>query len=326
VEGRIYPKYRGKGVGIQGKIRGGSRMTQRPAGLVDARARLPDMDLDGVDVAVLFGGLACLGAGAFRDAELGAAMARAYNDWVANYAAHDPARLKPVAALPLQDPLAAGAELRRCVAEYGFVGLAMPPNLNRRHLGDAYFDPIYALAEELDVPVCVHGTAPRPGIHVTGMELFDTFFMAHMPHHCFDQMLACLAVIGGGVLDRFPRLRFAFLEGWCGWLPFWMERMEEHYDKLAEQLTLRHSPAEYLAEGHLYFACEPGEQSLAYVAARVGAERLIYASDYWHWDADFPGTVAKIAGRTDLSDGQKRLILAENAARLFRLPVPATVG
>mgnify|MGYP001065355287 CR=1 FL=1 len=77
---------------------------------------------------MLFGGLACLGAGAFRDPELGAAMARAYNDWVADYASHDRSRLKPVAALPLQDPPAAGAELRRCVAEYGFVGLAMPPN------------------------------------------------------------------------------------------------------------------------------------------------------------------------------------------------------
>src|SRR5439155_25616639 len=121
-------------------------------------------------------------------------------------------------------------------------GLAAPPTPNARHLGDTYSDPIYAIAEELEVPVCVHGTAPRPGIRVTGLELFDNFFMAHMPHHCFDQMLACLAVIGGGVLDRFPRLRFAFLEGQCGWLPFWMERMEAHYETLADQPDIAQSP------------------------------------------------------------------------------------
>src|SRR5437773_10346739 len=75
VDGYVYPKYRGKGVGIQGKIRGGSKMIERPAGLVNPEKRLPDMDLDGVDVAVLFRGLACLGAGAFKDPALGAAMA-----------------------------------------------------------------------------------------------------------------------------------------------------------------------------------------------------------------------------------------------------------
>ena len=289
IEGRIHPKGRGKGTSVHGPIAGGTRLAPRPQGLNDPQARMPDMDLEGLDVSVLFGAMIGLGVSGLKEARLAQALARAYNDWVANYCSAYPQRLKAVASVPLQDVEAASKEMRRAVTRLGFVGVAVPSHVWGKHLGHPSFDPFYAEAQELDIPVCVHATSPTPGIKtVGGAELFDVFFFTHMFHHCSNQMVASLAVIGSGVLDRFPRLRFAFLEGWCGWVPFWLERMQEHYRKLGAQIDIKRSPLAYLESGRLYFACESGEESLPYVVDRIGAEHIVYASDYWHWDSSFP--------------------------------------
>src|SRR4051812_7242374 len=63
-----------------------------------------------------------------------------------------------------------------------------------------------------------------------GTDRFKTMGIAHISTHPMEQMLACMDLIMGGTLERFPRLRFAFLEGQCGWLSFWLHRMDEHYE------------------------------------------------------------------------------------------------
>src|SRR5438874_1711648 len=79
-----------------------------------------------------------------------------------------------------------------------------------------------------------------------GLDRYDNFFMTHMISHPFEQMLAALSIIAGGVLERFPRLKVAFLESGCGWLPFWLHRMDEHYEKRAHEVPwLTMKPSEY---------------------------------------------------------------------------------
>jgi hypothetical protein len=129
-----------------------------------------------------------------------------------------------------------------------------------------------------------------------------------------------ITVVAGGVLDRFPRLRVVFLEAGCGWLPYWVDRIDEHYEKRREEFShLRGKPSEYLADGRVFVSCDPDERELAHVVGMMGAGNVVYASDYPHWDALFPGSVAAVADRTDLAERDKRSILADNARRLMRL-------
>src|SRR5581483_9375912 len=123
----------------------------------EPRARLADMDLEGIDVAVLFGGTVGLSAGSFAEPEFAVAVARGWNSWLAEYCAEDPERLKGAGLLPLVDPPAAARELRRAVEELGFVCGILKPLLEDRNLDDPIFFPVYEEAQRLDVPLTVHG-------------------------------------------------------------------------------------------------------------------------------------------------------------------------
>src|SRR5690606_4352296 len=101
---------------------------------------------------------------------------------------------------------------------------------------------------------------------------------------------ATASIVLGGVMARFPRLRVAILEGGCGWLPFFMDRMDEHYEKLPALLPeLDRPPSEYIKSDRFFISCEP-EEELRHVVDTVGAERLLYISDYAHWDCEFPNS------------------------------------
>ena len=291
-------------------------------GMWEPQPRLQDMDLDGIDVSVLFGGTIGLGASGIRDGKLAGALCRAYNTWAAEFCQADPSRLKFAAAMPWQDVEEAVAEAHRAVSELGAVGLDAPPNFRGKNLNDPSLDPVWAEAERLSTAVGVHMIAINPGIASAGLERFDDMFRTQVTTHPLEQMIAFMCVTGGGVLDRFPKLRVAFLEGWCGWLPFWAQRLDEHYETWGWQVPAKAKPSEYLTSGRVFVSCESGEQTLRHVIDAVGDDMLVYASDYWHFDARFPGTVKEISERANLSMAEKRRLLGENAARLYGLATP----
>jgi hypothetical protein len=124
-------------------------------------------------------------------------------------------------------------------------------------------------------------------------------------------------LILGGVLERFPRLRALFLEAGAAWGPYLFERLDEHWEKRPQEMPLiTRAPSEYLADGRIVVSCE-GEQHLPHALAGLGEHSIVYASDYPHWDAEFPDTVRHIADRDDLTDEQKTAVLGGNAARLY---------
>ena len=180
--------------------------------MTDPHARLVDMDSEQIDIAVLFGAGLAGTLPALEDAGLAAALASARNTWLAEYCAADPKRIKGTAALAQQDIDASVEELRRSVTELGMVGASIFPNVKGRHLGDRCYFPLYAEAEKLNVPICVHMFLGRYGSDATGTERVDKFFYSHLFGHPFEQMIALSVILGEGVLDRFPKLRFVFLE------------------------------------------------------------------------------------------------------------------
>jgi len=285
---------------------------------MDPKARLKDMDLEGIDIAVLFGGsLSAAAIGLVENPALALATCRAYNEWLAEYCGAAPERLKGVAVVPFQDTEGGAPELRRAVRERGPIEVRVPTWRGGRGPGGARFDPIYAAAQELGVPACVHLLSAR----TVGADRFDNFFLKHVFYGA-DVFMAFAAIIGGGVLDRFPELRLGLFEAGCGWVPYLMERMHEHWELFPDQLPhLKRDPAEHMASERCFYTIEPEETTVPFVAGRIGEGRLMYASDYAHFDCMCPESVSTVAGRADLSAGLKRKLLGENAAKLFNIKV-----
>ncbi len=316
------PFYEGKGRWATMAVE--ARSKANPAGMRDPRARLPDMDAEGIELAVLYGTSFVFHANSTYDWRYAQALCRAWNDWAAEYCAADPARLKLAALVPLGDAVAAVEEAERAVRELGAVGLSFPPNYAGRSLDQTYFDPIYEAAQRLDVPICVHANNGS-GKFCDVIGFHENWLITHALSMPFGLTHALAAVVCGGVLERFPSLRVAFLEGGCGWLPFFMDRLDEHVEKLPPLVPwLTKSPSEHIRGGQVFITCEP-EEELAYPISRLGEDIIMYASDYAHWDAEFPESARKIADRPELTEGQKAKILRDNALRFYRLPVPARV-
>jgi predicted TIM-barrel fold metal-dependent hydrolase len=320
VESTLYPTPEGPGRApvrlLTGDELGGYR--DRLIGGRDPQTRLEHMDIDGIDIALLLPSQGLV-VGAIRDPALATGVARAYNTWLARYCSAAPERLLGTAVLALQDIDRALAELRRAIGELGFRAVYMRPNpVAGRTLADPHYVPLYALIEEMEIPLLLHeGCGFAPGATM-GVDRFENGLFSHAMSHTLEQMTALLSVICGGVLERFPRLQVAFLESGCSWVPYWLERLDDHFEVLRHEvpwLTMR--PSEYFAR-QCTVAFEGSERMLPHVIEDLGAERLVYASDYPHSDAPFP-SVAPIREREDLTAEQKDLLLGGNAARLLKL-------
>ena len=319
VEGRLYA-YNPADWGA--KLPGWWELAQTRIGGTDPHARLKDMDDTKIDIAVVFGALMA-GLNTFTDAGLAGAMCRAYNNWVKDYCGTNPRRLKFVAYVPLHDIDEAVKELQRAVGKLGAVGVAIAPSLwavSGKNLDDPSFYPFYAAAQELDVPVCIHDSGVATRDTAGGERMTDMFPLMHAASFPFDNMIACGRLIYGGVLDRFPRLRVAFLESGLGWVPFWLERLDAH-TKMPYPLPFgnKRKPSEYIRSEQCYFSFEAEDADLPAAIQRVGAERLIWASDYPHWDAEVEGAIDEINASPAITAAVKAKILGTNAAQLYRL-------
>ena len=172
----------------------------------DPVARLADMDAEGIDQAVLYPSVG-LYFWALDDPAAAVAVAQAYNDWLAGYCAAAPDRLFGAAMLPMQDPAAAVAELRRAVTELGFTAAFVRPNPCRgRSLCDPAYDPIWEAAEELDVAIGVH-EGSSVIVPTLGSDRPFNPLVLHALSHSFEEMLAYAQLAAFGVLERHPASR-----------------------------------------------------------------------------------------------------------------------
>jgi uncharacterized protein len=323
LEGRIWPTADGAGPGVTGPMTDKARKT-RP-GMTDAKARLGDMDLEGIDVAILFGTQVALTVNGLMNREFAAALCRAVNEWLLQYCAVDPARLKAVGLIPCQSPEAAIKELE-FLADKGAISAMLPTNVYGRNMGDEMFFPIYDAAEKIGMTLSVHpqtghdGVPGVSGVMGAGSRRFYKYAYVHMTAFPFELMIAMMHMIGEGVFDRFPRLKVAYMEGGAGWLPYWMERLDEHVEKLAPQMpTLKRRPSEIIKSEQIVLSCESEETGLDRVLDAAGAGSVLYASDYCHWDCHFPYSVKDVVDASDLNDEQRERILYKNAVDFFAM-------
>jgi predicted TIM-barrel fold metal-dependent hydrolase len=313
---KLYPTQEGPGRGVPIDS---ATNPACAAGAADLDQRLADMDAEGIDIQVLYGGL-IIGLTSYDDAGFALDVARSYNDWLlAKVCGHRPDRLKGVAVVPLQDVQRSITEVTR-VARLGAVAVAIPPVLGAANLDDPSLGPFFECCAALDLAVAVH-SAPGMNLELPGAGRFDNYAQVHCLSFPVDQMVAFTALAMGGVLDRLPSLRVAFLESGTGWVPYFVHRMHEHFEKRPELLpAMKTDPRELLARGQCYFSFEAEEPLLETCVEQLGDEWLIYASDYPHWDSDFPGTVAEVRRlASGLGEEVTAKLLGSNAARLYNL-------
>ena len=309
IEGKVIPPGTGTGAWAPEGIRESTTLRE---GGVDSSLRLADMDTEGIDIAVLYGAMS-LGLYAGSDRELTAACCRAYNNWLADWCSADPKRLRGTPALPLKWMDEAVAEAERCVTELGFVSLTVPCAVGDRNPDHSDNDLLYDLAEQLDVPLGFHAG----GCRFANSRFTDAYAQLHVIEFPFNLMFAATTLICGGVFERFKRLRVALLEGGVGWVPHTLERLNEHYEYRSHEFdAITKPPADYVAEGRLFVSTE-GEDGLPQVIEQIGFDIIVWASDYPHWDSDFPSSVTGVTDRSDLSDAHKQAIFEANPKRLF---------
>jgi predicted TIM-barrel fold metal-dependent hydrolase len=327
LEGRLWSRSGPLGPGVQGPF--APHIVGSRPGMRDPNQRLPDMDEEGIDVAVIFGTSVALTVNGLQDAGLASAICHAVNRWlVEEYLAPDRKRLKGVGLIPCQDPPAAARELDYLAQrrKEGIVSAMLPTNVYGINLGDRRFDPIYAAAQELGLPLSVHpqtghdGQYGVSGVMGAGTERMDKYSYVHATAFVFELQIALMHMIGEGVFDRYPRLKVAFMEGGAGWIPFWAERLDEHQEKVRPQWPhLQRKPSEIIRSHQVSFTCEPEEHTLPYVLETIGESQVMYASDYAHWDCEFPESVRLLSRIPGLGERAKRKVLGENAIRWFGL-------
>ncbi len=306
-------------------IPSGGYEEMRPGGW-DPKARIGDMDVDMVDVHVLFPSYALLVSHS-DDTELHVAVVRAYNDWLAEFCEYAPDRLHGVAMVPASGIEDALDELRRVreLPNIDAVVLQTWPNGDKlaRHADD---DRFWAAAADLDIGVCAHVGFDIAGEAMDSMDDPEMLMaMATLPFInreklAIDAMPILSEMVLGGVLDRHPRLRFGLVEVGVGWLPFFMEQSDDNYmrHRFWTHTELTMPPSEYWRrQCYATFQVDPYGISNR---ERVGIETIMWSSDYPHAGSDWPYARERIATQMrDVPEEEQQLVLGGNAARFYGL-------
>jgi len=291
----------------------------------DPSRRLPDMDLDGIERAVLFPTLGTLIESVPDDDAL-VAMHRAVNDWMSEYCAFAPDRLIGAGAIPSISGAAALAEGRRCIDELGLRVLFRSPTLGRPgalpiHHPD--FEPLWDYLESANITVVTHSGAP-PGYCVERYP--DGFMASHVIHFVNEAMMALTSFVLYGILERHPELRVGLVESGATWARALCHRLDEHVEKsttldvhydLPPGTKLSMMPSEYFRR-QCFVTCEEMEPGLVEMLSDF-PDNVLFASDYPHPDGVFPGATQPLLSATQLSNDQRRRILRDNALRQYRL-------
>ena len=274
--------------------------------------RLPEMDSAGIDIQVL--SLTVPGLQIDIDAATARDNARRANDYLASVVSEHPTRFRGFAALPLQDPVAAAAELNRCVDELGFCGALVNDHLGGRYLDDPLYEPVWEAVESLGVPLYLHpGAPPADDWRVLNghPELYGAMWSwaAEVSGHA-------LRILCSGVFDRYPSA--TMILGHMGeFLPFQRSRLDSRYATTSSDYRLQRPPSAYLGTNIVFTTSGVfSPAALAGAVLEVGADAIMFSVDY-----PYESSHDAVAGfeRTTLSPQDREKIAHANAERILKI-------
>lgn len=277
--------------------------------------RLAEMDEAGIDLQVL--SLTSPGLQVDIDAEKARTNARLANDYLAKIIAQHPDRFRGFAALPLQDPAAAAAELERAVTQDGLCGGLVNDCISGpggRYLDAPEYDELWSAVESLGLPLYLHPGAP-PADHwrvIDGRpELYGATWSwaAEVSGHA-------LRLVFGGVFDRHPGA--TLILGHMGeFLPFQRSRLDSRYATIATTTPLQRVPSAYLGTNVVFTNSGVFSPAVMLGAVlEVGADAVMFSVDY-----PYESSHEAVQGfeRTTLSAADRDKIAHGNAERLLRI-------
>lgn len=271
-------------------------------------ARIEAMNAAGVDMQVLT--LTTPGVH-IETKSYGIALAKLVNDAFAKIMAHYPTRFTALAALPMQDPTAAVAELDRAVTQLGLPGAILFSHINGQPLDDPQFWPLYEKAAELDATLFLHPISP---LHTGFMSDYRLVPLVGFLH---ETTVAITRLVFSGLFERLPDLKIA-LSHMGGTMPYLAERIDFGFKIYPEcQGKLSQAPSQTLRR--FYMDTVPySPQAIQFAIGFAGADKLLLGSDYPHQIGDLPGSVQTIVD-LPVAEEDKGAILGANAARLLGL-------
>ncbi|HVT76232.1 MAG TPA: amidohydrolase family protein [Acidimicrobiales bacterium] len=305
------------------------RFDQMRPGCYDVDARVRDMDINGVWASLNFPSMITGFCGRVysqcSDPELGFAVTQAFNDWM-----HDewwqphPDRIIPMGITWLADPELGAQEIRRNAAR-GFAAVTLPERPHEIGLPSIfsdYWEPILRACAETDTVVCLHvgssglGAAP-PDVGMAILPLSATLFGQ-------QSLTACAEWLWSGWAVKIPTLKIAMSEGGVGWVAMLLDRLENIVDRSRYGLGWDVRPADVLRRN--FWFCTIDDPSTIDTRHTIGVDHIMVEVDYPHGDSTWPDTQQVIKEAWGHIDAKElRMMCCENAAALFRHPLPETV-
>jgi aminocarboxymuconate-semialdehyde decarboxylase len=291
--------------GQQEIFRGETPVVLPQKGHFDYRLRIQHMDEAGIDISVV--SLTCPNV-YWGDQETSCQAARESNDTMAEAQAAYPGRIRWFTSLPWQYPEAALAELKR-TCDNGASGVMVLANIDGRSLTDPLYAPIWAEIDRRALPVLVHPTDP-PGAQFMDMTKFDLSWSVGF---MFDTTLAITRMIFEGFFDQYPNLKIIASHA-GGTLPYLAGRFEKGDDvEIPQRRQMKRRPIDYLR--HIHYDCITySPASLAFLISVVGADRVMFGTDWPHQVHDTKGA---FANTESLPQDQCAAVRGGNALKLF---------
>jgi hypothetical protein len=252
-----------------------------------------------------------------QDPDLSAAITSATNDWqVAEWTSRDK-RLKASVVVPYEDAAAAAKEIERRAGHPDFAQVLLLTR-TAEPLGQRRYWPIYQAAQDADLPIGIHAFG-YGGYPITAGG-WPSFYIEEMVGHAQCSQSVTASLILEGVFERFPRLKVVMIEGGLAWAAALAWRLDAQWRKLKQELPqLKLLPSEYMRR-NLWFTTQPIEEpeprsQLAETFDWIGWDRILFATDYPHWDFDDPAHALPLR----MSETRRRQIFLDNAKAVYRI-------
>jgi predicted TIM-barrel fold metal-dependent hydrolase len=283
----------------------------------DPKERINELDADNVDAEVLFPNRPWRSVVANQDPDLHHAMVRAYNDWLSEYCSYAPERLGGCAAIPSRGVKEAVAEIERTAEMEGFVAYLLSSYPHGNTTLSEVDDPVWAAIEYIGKPIAIHvnlsDTMPLP-LALTAAKLPGTA-------HFYDAPGRMLELIFGGVLDRFPGLKFVMTEVDVGWVPYFVDQADDNYLRHAKAAfrdnPLPMLPGDYIRE-FFYFTFITDMYGIQN-RDRIGHTHMLWSNDYPHITSDWPNSWKTVNAQfAGVPFDERHAMLAGNAVDIYK--------
>jgi predicted TIM-barrel fold metal-dependent hydrolase len=290
-------------------------------GCYDPKARVRDLDADGIQGSILFATFPRYCGQTFaeaKDKDLALDCVKAYNDWMIDeWCGTAPDRFIPMAIVPLWDPGLAAAEVRRAAGR-GAKAISFSENpapLGFPSYSTTHWDPVLSAVEEVDLPLCMHiGSSSKMNVPSKDASPAVPIALCGV-----NSMSACVDMIFSGTFNRHPNLKIAMSEGGSGWVPYILERMDYTWERTRLELDVHEAPSAVFRKH--FWTCFISDNTALRLRDLIGVDKMMWECDYPHNDSNWPDASKRFAEEfAGIPADEAKKIGETNARELFKFP------